>query len=133
MCRLVPVIFFISFFISCSNKNKVPDEVLPASEMEKVMWDMFRADEFVTSFVWKNDSGINRLDTSLRLYEEIFRIHDITKEKFEKSLSFYRTHPDLLKSIVDSLSLQEHPQKKRPPVAIETDTTTLKLETRPIQ
>ena len=113
MCRLVTVLFLINLLTSCSGKNKVPSDVLEPAKMEKIMWDMFRADEYVTSFIWKNDLAIDRVKESKKLYNEIFRIHNITKDKFEKSLSFYRTHPDLIKKIIDSLSLQEHPYRKR--------------------
>ena len=116
MCRLVSVFFLINLLPSCSDENKIPSDVLDPAKMKKIMWDMFRADEYVTSFIWNNDSSVDRFEESEKLYNEIFRIHNITKEKFEKSLSFYRTHPDLLKKIVDSLSFQEHPYRKREPI-----------------
>ncbi len=113
MCRSAPLFIFLFFFISCSDENKIPGDVLPPSKMEKVMWDMLRADEYVTSFIWKNDSAVNRFEESEKLYNEIFSIHNITKEKFEKSLSFYRNHTELMKNLIDSLSLQEHPYRKK--------------------
>lgn len=97
------------------------------------MWDMLRADEFVTSFIWKNDSNVNRMEESLRLYEQVFSIHNISKEQFEKSLVFYREHPDLLKMIIDTLSLTEQPYKKPIPGPIETDSSVLPKSTVPIQ
>jgi len=97
-------IFFVGllFIFSCSAKREVPDDILSQVKMEAVLWDMLRADEFVSNFERKDSSHTTK-DKSTYLYEEIFRIHKTSKSQFEKSVSFYNLHPDLFKTIVDSL------------------------------
>ena len=71
--------------------------------MQAVVWDMMRADQFVTILYLEKDSTLDRNTESIKLYQQVFRIHQISKEEFQQSLSFYRSHPALLKVIMDSL------------------------------
>jgi uncharacterized protein DUF4296 len=50
---------------------------------------------------------LNNKDKSIELYEQVFRIHNITKNEFQKSLDFYQARPDLLKIIFDSISSRQ--------------------------
>ena len=93
--------FFLLFF-SCTNRDKVPDNVLSPKKMQSVLWDMLRADQFVATYVVK-DTGLNKKQESIKLYQQVFQIHNISKEKFQKSLEFYQNRPDLLKVILDSI------------------------------
>src|SRR3954470_1362192 len=90
---------FISFF-SCSEKESEQD-ILPENEMREVMWDMMRADQYVSGFL--TDSTYNKKNESIKLYEQIFHIHKITQEKFKASFNYYSSRPDLFRPIIDSL------------------------------
>ncbi|MCW3117220.1 MAG: hypothetical protein JWM28_1302 [Chitinophagaceae bacterium] len=98
--------FFISLLvlivISCTSKQKIPQDILSQPTMQAVLWDLLRTDEFVLIYV-RNDSLHNKKDESTRLYEEVFRMHQTNREQFKKSLIFYNGHPDLLKVVLDSL------------------------------
>jgi Domain of unknown function (DUF4296) len=98
--------FFVSFLVlivtSCSPKKRIPQDVLPQPQMQAVLWDMLRTDEFVMNY-FKNDSVRSKKDESTKLYEEVFRIHKTNREQFKKSMNFYNGHPDLLKVVLDSL------------------------------
>ncbi|MDP9229987.1 MAG: DUF4296 domain-containing protein, partial [Bacteroidota bacterium] len=87
-------------FISCSN-NKVPKGILPEPKMGNVLWDLIRADEFVLNYV--HDSTRSKKQESIKLYQQVFQIHKITKEEFEKSFSFYKKHPEILQPLLDTL------------------------------
>ena len=98
--------YFIGFLVlctSCSDKNKVPAGVLSMQNMREVLWDMAKADRFVSEFVEK-DSLKDKKAESIKLYEEVFALHKISRETFQKSLAFYESRPDLLKTVFDSLS-----------------------------
>ena len=112
--------FFISLLIlaitSCSSRDKVPNDILPQQQLQAILWDMLRADEFVMSYI-KNDSVRNKKDESTRLYEEIFRLHKTDRAQFKKSLMFYNGHPELLKVVFDSLENRKTTEldiRKRP-------------------
>ncbi|MGC4038158.1 MAG: DUF4296 domain-containing protein [Chitinophagaceae bacterium] len=101
---LVKAILFLSilFIVSCSSNNSIPKNVIQPPAMSALMWDLMRADEFVSNFQRK-DSSHTFKDKSTFLYEEVFKIHHTDKAQFEKSISFYKLHPDMFKTVVDSL------------------------------
>ena len=121
------IIVIISNF-ACIRDNKVPKDVIPQNQMRKIMWDLMRADAYVTDFIMK-DSTRDKKAESAKLYEEIFDIHSTTREIFKKSLVFYQSRPDLFKSISDSLRVdekksQQYPDEKKPQI----DTTLRKMK-----
>jgi hypothetical protein len=122
---------FISLTVSifgCIQDKKIPKDILPQNEMRKIMWDLVRADAYVSTFIMK-DSTKNQKTESAILYEKIFDIHSTTQETFKKSLAFYQSRPDLFKAISDSLRIDErkgleYQEVKKP----ELDTTYRKMK-----
>ena len=106
MRSFVVILFLIVFVPSCNNKKKRL-AVLPEKQMREVMWDMIRADEYVSDFIMK-DSTRNKKNESIKLYDEIFEVHKITREEFKKSLDYYSSRPDLFKPIIDSLAVRKN-------------------------
>ena len=97
LCFLLSVLL-----ISCAKKERKGD-VLSPNKMRDVMWDMIRADQYVSDLLFK-DSTMKKKDESIKLYEEVFHIHKITRDKFKKSLDYYSSRPDLFRPIIDSLA-----------------------------
>jgi hypothetical protein len=91
-------------FAGCKSRDHIPGSILPQKKMQAVLWDMMRADQFLSYYVLNKDSSLKSETESIKLYNQIFLIHKIDKELFQKSLSFYRSHPALLKVIMDSIS-----------------------------
>ena len=75
--------------------------------MEAILWDMLNADEFVSGYVLPKNPALDRKQESIKLYEQIFRIHQTNREEFQKSFSFYRAHPALLKAVLDSINAKQ--------------------------
>ena len=98
------IVFASLLLAGCKSKSHIPNNVLPQLKMQALLWDMIRADQFLADFVLNKDSALNRKTESIKLYQQVFNIHHISKEKFQSSFSFYRSHPALLKIIMDSLS-----------------------------
>jgi hypothetical protein len=115
---IVSILFVFILLAACKNKDGVPGNVLPRLKMQSVLWDMMRADQFLSNYLLNKDTSLNKKSETIKLYEQIFHIHHITKEEFKTSLSFYRSHPLILKEIMDSLS-----NKK---IIIPADTTKTK-------
>jgi len=109
----VSIITLLLFF-SCKQKTKVPDNILPADKMEKVLTDMLRADEFYNQK--QTDSATIDSFSRTNLYKAVFALHKTNKVEFRKSLNFYESHPDLLKTVLDSMHAKAN---KKPPVKIE--------------
>ena len=125
--RIFLLIFLLTFF-GCIRNNRIPREVLSQNEMRKVMWDLMRADAYVSEFIMK-DSTRDKKTESVLLYEKVFSIHSTTQEAFKKSLAFYESRPDLFKAISDSLrsdekKVQEYQNYIKKPLA---DTTYRKM------
>lgn len=106
MRNIIISLLIMIIFLACSGKDKLPDGVLDSEKMEVVMWDIIRADEVVNERVRK-DSTLNKKEESLKLYDQVFAIHKISKDNFDKSLNYYQSRPDRLKPIFDSLSSHE--------------------------
>ncbi len=113
------ILLFITLIFSCT-KNNGRQDVLPENKMTAVMWDLIRADQYVSDFLLKDSARIKKAE-SIKLYEEIFHIHKITQQQFKKSLEYYSSRPDLFRPIIDSLVkrkndsspfLPAHPVKK---------------------
>ena len=112
----------------CIRDNKIPKDVIQQNQMRTIMWDLMRADAYVTDFIMK-DSTCDKKTESAKLYEKIFDIHATTRETFKKSLTFYQSRPDLFKVISDSLRVdekksQQYPEEKKPKI----DTTFRKMK-----
>lgn len=97
------IVFSILFITGCKRKDAVPGNVLPQNKMQAVLWDMMRADQFLSDYVLNKDTSLKRLTESIKLYQQVLAINGVTKEKFERSFAFYKSHPVLLKVIMDSI------------------------------
>jgi hypothetical protein len=75
------------------------------------LWDMMRADQLVSDFVLNKDSSFDKKSESIRLYGQVLAIHQVSKEKYAESFSYYKEHPVLFKAIMDSIS---HPKTEAP-------------------
>ncbi len=91
----------ILLYTACSSKQKA--DFIPMKEMRAIAWDLARADE-LASIRKNNDSTINLKSVSFELYEQVFAIHKISRERFYRSLRYYQQHPVQLKVILDSVS-----------------------------
>ena len=90
------------FLFSCGNKQAVPPGILKPAVMQKVMWDVLRADAFAFDFI-KRDSAKKAEAEDVKLQQQIFAIHKVSKEDFYRSYNFYKAHPDLMQPILDSM------------------------------
>ena len=98
------ILYFLFFIAGCKSKNKIPDDVLAPKKMQNILWDLMRADQFLADYVLNQDSSIKKATESQKYYEQIFNLHNVSKEKFQHSFIFYKSHPVLLKAIMDSIS-----------------------------
>ncbi len=99
------VVLLIVLLVACMNKNKIPSDVLPREEMEKVMWDMIQADRFSSQFM-ERDSTLrkNIKIENLKQYERVFQLHKVTREEFVHSFKFYLSRPDINRVLFDTMA-----------------------------
>ena len=78
-------------------------EVLPFDTIKVVMWDLLNAEEFNNILIIK-DSTLKKTKNNLKLYQQVFFMHQLSKEQFYYSYQFYEQHPDQFKILMDSVS-----------------------------
>lgn len=103
MMRLFGILSFVCVLVSCGKKDKNED-VLPQPRMERVLWDIVQADEFIQAYVLKDSAKVDVKAERLKQYEKVFRLHNITREQFVKSYDYYLSHPSKNKVLFDSLA-----------------------------
>jgi hypothetical protein len=92
-------------FAGCSGKDSVPFGILPVDKMSPILWDIIEADQYAAILV-KDSTHVDPKLERLRLYAQVFRTHGITREKFQKSYNYYKEHPEINKTLYDSLAAQ---------------------------
>jgi hypothetical protein len=95
---------------SCGSK-KEKGNLLSQDKMKAVMWDIFQAQAFTENFI-KNDSSKNVLAESAKLQQQVFALHKITKQDYDRTYSYYKVHPDEMKVLLDSISAFAENQRR---------------------
>ena len=80
-----------------------PEVFFHKDKMEQVMWDMAQADQYAALYLAKDSAHIDRKAETMRLYAEVFRLHQVTPEEFRKSYHYYLDHPELNQLLFDSV------------------------------
>ncbi|GGB22743.1 hypothetical protein GCM10011511_53360 [Puia dinghuensis] len=71
--------------------------------MQNVLFDMVLADQYTTNLI-KDSAHVNLKLENLRLYDEVFQLHHVSREKFTRSYKYYMEHPELSQPLLDSLA-----------------------------
>ena len=96
------LIVFMLAGVGCSEKDSVPSDVLAREDMQNVLWDMIQADQYST-YLAKDSGRIDIKLENMRLYDQVFQLHHVSREKFTKSYKYYMAHPELTQALMDSL------------------------------
>lgn len=92
-------LFIVSIaFMCCKSKPKA----IKIPQMKLIVWDMLTADEWMKLAVSK-DALVQFKKENIRYYNKIFALHKVSKEDFYSSFTFYQTHPNEMKILLDSL------------------------------
>ena len=103
MSRLLLLILVMGFSLACG-KNERPKDLIPELKMERVIWDLVQADEFITNFVLKDSAKVNVNAERYKLYEQVLTLHKISKDQFQTSYDYYASRPGESKVLFDSLA-----------------------------
>ncbi|MGH2563517.1 MAG: DUF4296 domain-containing protein [Ginsengibacter sp.] len=101
-------LFFLivfSLFVSCVGKNDVPSEIIQPDKMQKVLWDVLKAQALSTE-ISRKDSTINEITETKILTQKAFEINSVSPAAFNRSYTWYTNHPDVMRIIFDSLNAQ---------------------------
>lgn len=79
--------------------------------MEGVLWDILQAERFSTLFLIKDSASLNVELEKLKLYDQVFALHKVSKDDFIKSYKYYLSRPDMAKVIFDSIAAKAERKK----------------------
>lgn len=104
---IVTVSLAANLFMGCKSDEK-PEGILSEREMTSFFLDIYEAESSITSLGMKRDTILVIFDK----YEKmIFERHNISREQYKKSLTYYYDHPAELERIyeimIDTLTLRE--------------------------
>src|ERR1035437_2934423 len=88
--------------LSCKGKYS-PTKTLPFDTMKVVILDLMNAEQW-NNFIIIKDTTLRKKNNNLKLYQQVFFIHHISKEQFYNSYQYYEEHPDRMKTLLDSLA-----------------------------
>ena len=103
-------IITVCLLIGCSHKNS-DKIILPENQMVKVLWDMIQVDELATSRLAR-DTGKDGKKERIQLYQKVFQLHKTSEKQFSNSFTYYSGHPDLMKSLFDTLEARGSRERK---------------------
>lgn len=99
--------------IACGDGK--PRGVLSEEKMKEVLWDVAVAGEFANGYLYYQNPSQNRVVINNKLMDEIYRVHDITKKQFDRSLEYYKKNPRLLMTMLDSIAVKKGGPGALPP------------------
>ena len=121
--RILALLACVFILNSCVNKDKLPAGILKPEKMQAVLWDVIKAEAFTNEFI-KKDSAKNAVAENVKLQQQIFAIHKISKTDFYNSYDYYKLNTVVFKKIVDSMIAQAERKKYN---------NTKTFETKPLQ
>lgn len=83
-------IFFILMFSCSSNKEEVPENIIPSEKMAEILTDIHIVEAY-SSF--RNLQGESMMQTMTAYYKFIFDKHKVSQFQFEELLIFIQTVP----------------------------------------
>jgi hypothetical protein len=110
MMKMIFLLMGLSLLSSCGNKDQPPAGVLKPEKMQAVLWDVIKADVFTRDYI-KKDTSKNDTAENLKLQQQIFAIHKITRADFYTSYDYYKTNTVEFKKIIDSMVVQAERKK----------------------
>lgn len=96
--RLFAVVAFSVCSLSCHQQKAIPPQ-----KMKLILWDMVNADEFAKIKLQQNALVFSKKE-NLSLYNKVFSLHQVSKDEFYESFSYYQSHPVEMKTLLDSLA-----------------------------
>ncbi|MFM2337399.1 MAG: hypothetical protein RL115_592 [Bacteroidota bacterium] len=107
MRKVFVIVIILGGFISCGKNISVPKNILSPQKMEAILWDLMRADQFVSLNILPHDSSLKKGVEHKKWHDKILALHKISEQQFQKSFRYYKSNPSLFQQILDTLSLSK--------------------------
>ncbi|NBG65149.1 DUF4296 domain-containing protein [Acidiluteibacter ferrifornacis] len=91
--------FLLILCFGCESSDKLPQFVVSKDEMIEIITDVQIAESYIKlKFAVRNDS-VQLTDS---IYNAIYRKHNLTKEAYDSSFSYYVNRPEILQEIYEA-------------------------------
>lgn len=110
MKRLV-IFYFVANLAACTDRSAIPKNIIQPDSMQKIMKDVIIAGVYSDQYITRDTLKRDKRKANEVLMENVFRLHHITRDEFQESLSFYESRPDLNKMLFDSLAADANRHK----------------------
>lgn len=95
--------FLAILLVVASCKDGSASNTIPLNTMKVIVWDMACADELFNERQARDSVYLKMPQERFKLYEQIFAVHKISKEKFYNNYRYYQMHTDEFKTLMDSV------------------------------
>lgn len=100
--RLTILLSFVILFLSCRENNQKTEDIIPSVKMEPIFIDYINAEAYAKELC-RMDSSKNDTIESIRLQNQVFKKHKITRSVFYKNFDYYNKHPEMMMGLLDSI------------------------------
>lgn len=98
---LLLIILFVS---ACKQEYpSAPSDVIQQQQMKLILMDMHMADAVAET---KAQNGASEVQLTQQYNQQIFKLHNVTREQFVKSYHFYETNPKLLNKMYEEILVE---------------------------
>lgn len=108
--RIILIIAMLAAVFSCS-KPKVPSGIMKPEKMQAVLWDFIRVDVYANETLRRDTTKNVELENA-KLQQQVFQLHNITKDEFYKSYEYYLKNQQLMKSMIDTMLVRQQKIKE---------------------
>lgn len=93
---------YLLLLLQTSCRNNHTTAIIPIDSMKLIMWDMMKADEWFNRKIVQDTNSIRNKE-DVKLYEMVFKVHGISRERYFASYRYYEGRPVSFKRLLDSL------------------------------
>lgn len=105
------IFFLIIAGTGCANQKTAGTAIIPEQKMTKVLWDMIQVDEFSNVYLVTDSLRDPKIER-MKLYKQVFRLHQVSEKDFFSSYRYYADRPDVMKELFDTLSNRAERERK---------------------
>lgn len=118
-------LWVILLMISCSQVNKVPDNIIKQDKMGTILFEIAMSEGYLENYTFK-DTTANRDSFLTNELDKVLAIHKVSQKEFLEAYTFYKSNPEIFKAITDTVynRAQRSPEKmygKRPQPKVKPD------------
>lgn len=91
--------------LACNREERLPDNVLPPDRMAPLLKQVIAADEWVNWRV-EHQEPMDVYAERIHRYRAAFHAQGVTEQQFRTSFAYYKAHPVMLRTMLDTLLRQ---------------------------